>query len=68
MNDTVKWIVAGVAAVAYLGMITALAWHGSITGSEALGAAGAVVLPIVGVIAHSSGVSTGADAAKGSQS
>jgi hypothetical protein len=65
VTDTIKFGIGAILAIAYVAGLVVLVWHGSITGSEAVGAAGAVVLPIVGAAIHGSGAQIGAQAASG---
>lgn len=57
MSDSIKFGFGALVALGYVAGLVILIWHGSITGSEGLAAAGAVVLPVVGAAIHSNGVS-----------
>jgi len=56
---------AAVLVAIYMIGLGVLAWHHTITGDQALAATGAVLLPLIGALAHSTGVNAGANAASG---
>lgn len=56
LGDTVKFVSGAVLAASYVAGLVVLVWHGSISGGDAIGAAGAVVLPVIGAAIHGSGV------------
>ena len=62
-SDGFKLLLGVILVGLYLGALVALAWHATITGDQAIGAAGAVILPLLGALVHSNGVNAGASAA-----
>lgn len=65
-SGTVQVISGTVILVAILAAIVALAWHGTITGTEAMGGIGAIITLGGGALAVHVGVNAGANAAGGS--
>ena len=63
-SNTVLTIIGGILLVALIAVVGAMAFQGTISGTDALGFLGGMFTLASGIIAHSLGVASGAKAAK----
>jgi len=61
---TIQTICGSILLLAILAGLFALVWHGSITGAAALAVVATIAAAAIGALAHSNGVTAGAEAAR----
>lgn len=62
-GNTILTVIGGVLLVALIAVVGALAFHGTISGTDALGFFAGIVALASGIISHALGVASGAKAA-----
>jgi hypothetical protein len=65
VNPVIAWSCSTAILICTLGLVGALAWHGTLTGGEVIAFLGPIVGAAVGVLGVHAAVNAGANAAKG---